>query len=88
MTHKISVVVSWCDFFQEAARELGEGSFVLVQSMGPEDTLRQMFAHDAHHVHDVQDVYDAPSSMIARDVDFSSSQAWHSVSLFFMTHEV
>ena len=48
-----------CDFFQEAARELGEGSFVFVQSMGPEDTLRQMRAHDAHHVHDVQDVYDA-----------------------------
>lgn len=49
MTHKISVVVSWCDFFQEAARELGEGSFVLVEGawgMGPEDTLRQMFAHD------------------------------------------
>ena len=46
MTHKVSVVVSWCDFFQEAARELGEGSYVLVASMGPEDTLRQMFAHD------------------------------------------
>lgn len=48
MTHKISVVVSWCDFFQEAARELGEGSFVLVTSPMSltEDTLRQMCAHD------------------------------------------
>ena len=45
MTHKISVVVSWC-VFQEAARELGEDAYVLVASMGPEDTLRQMFAHD------------------------------------------
>ena len=47
MTHKISVVVSWC-VFQEAARELGEGSFVLVTSPMSltEDTLRQMCAHD------------------------------------------
>ena len=64
------------DFSQDAAQELGEGPYVFVHGMGLEDTLRHMCAHDAHHVHDVQDVYDALIS-IARDVDFSSSQAWH-----------
>ena len=76
-------VLIMCDFSKEAAKELGEGSYVLVHDMGgPQDTLRQKRVHDAHHVHDVQDVYDSPSS-IARSPDFSSSQVWHSVSLFF-----
>ena len=77
-----SGVLIMCVCSQDAARELGEGAFVLVQGMGVADTLGQMHAHELT-MSMMSRMSTMPQLSIARDTDLSSSQAWHSVSLFY-----
>ena len=71
-----------CVCLQEAARELGEGSFVFVQGMGVQDMLGHMRAHELT-MFMMSRVSMMLQQSIARDTDLSSSQAWYLVSLFY-----
>ena len=46
------VVVIMSDCKQDAARELGEGTFVLVHGMGPEDAMGNVNVRGVNDVHD------------------------------------